>query len=436
MASIARALRHRNFRLFLAGQLFALIGYWMQSVAQGWLIYRVTESTTLLGLLGFASSLPVIVIAPLAGLWSDRWNRHRAMFVIQLLEMVQAALMAGLALSGLLEPWHVIALAMVLGVLVAIELPLRHAYLLELVGDRKDLPNAIAVTSLMANSGRLIGPALAGLAIAAFGEGFCFLMNALSFFAVIVSFVLIRVTPQPGHSLRPAVLDGLREGLVYAWRSLPIRLLLTLLVMMGLLAAPYASLMPALVRTVFGGDSDQMGYFVAASGVGGVAGTLFLAARANVRGLLRVIVASSFAAGGALALLAWSGTAWFALPLLGVIGFGLLVSSVSVNMILQTIVDDDKRGRVMSLYTASFLGMSPFGSLLAGLVADRVGIAATLTAGGLCCALAALHLHSRRHEIRAQVRPIYERLGIAGPGAKKQYTKNADAMEKDASSRG
>lgn len=413
MPSIARALRHRNFRLFLTGQFFALIGYWMQSVAQGWLLYRVTGSTTLLGLLGFASSLPVIVIAPLAGLWSDRWNRHRAMFVIQVLEMVQAILMAGLALSGLLEPWHVIALAMMLGVLVAIELPLRSTYLLELVGDRNDLPNAIAVTSLMANSGRLVGPALAGLTIAAFGEAFCFLLNALSFVAVIVSFVMIRVVAQPSTAEPSAVLRGLHEGLRYAWHALPIRLLLGLLMVMGLLAAPYQTLMPALVKSVFGGDSDQMGYFVAASGLGGVLGTLFLASRASVRGLLRIIAAAALAAGGALALLAWSRSVWFALPLLMVIGFGLLVTSVSVNMILQTIVDDDKRGRVMSLYTVAFLGMSPFGSLIAGAVADRIGIAFTLTAGGLCCAVAAVYLHSWREDIRAEVKPIYDRLGIA-----------------------
>lgn len=412
MASIARALRHRNFRLFLSGQLFALIGYWMQSVAQGWLLYRVTGSATLLGVLGFASSLPVIVIAPLAGLWSDRWNRHRAMFVIQILEMLQAALLAGLALAGLLEPWHVIALAMLLGVLVAIELPLRHAYLLELLGDRRDLPNAIAVTSLMANSGRLVGPTLAGLAIGWFSEAVCFLINALSFIAVIVSFMFIRVQPQPRAASHPPVLEGLREGLRYAWQAVPIRLLLMLLMLMGLLASPYASLMPALVRGVFDGDSDDMGYFMAASGAGGVLGTLYLAARPNVRGLLRVLAAASFAAGTALALLAWSGTPWLAMPLLAVIGFGMLVTSVAVNTILQTIVDDDKRGRIMSLYTAAFLGMAPFGSLIAGAVADRIGIAATLTAGGICCELAAVYTYTRRREMRAYIRPIYDRLGI------------------------
>jgi predicted MFS family arabinose efflux permease len=302
---------------------------------------------------------------------------------------------------------------MMLGLLVAVELPLRHAYLLELVGDRQDLPNAIAVTSLMANCGRLVGPTLAGLAIGWFSEAFCFLVNALSFVAVIVSFMFIRVTPQARASSHPPVIEGLREGLRYAWRCVPIRLLLMLLMLMGLLASPYASLMPALVRSVFQGDSGLMGYFMAASGAGGVIGTLYLAARPSVRGLLRVLAAASCAAGTALALLAWSHTVWLALPLLMLIGFGMLVTSVSVNMILQTIVEDDKRGRIMSLYTAAFLGMSPFGSLVAGAAADRIGIAATLTAGGVCCALAAAYTYSRRREMRAYMRPIYDRLGIA-----------------------
>lgn len=416
MARIARALRHRNFRLFMSGQLFALIGYWMQSVAQGWLIYRVTGSATLLGVLGFASSLPVIVIAPLAGLWSDRWNRHRAMFTVQVLEMIQASLLAGLALSGLLQPWHVIALAMLLGLLVAIELPLRHAYLLELVDDKQDLPNAIAVTSLMANCGRLVGPTLAGLAIGWFSEAFCFLVNALSFVAVIVTFMMIRVTPGVRAATHPPVLKGLQEGLAYAWNFLPIRLLLMLLMLMGLLAAPYGNLMPALVRTVFQGDATQLGYFMAASGLGGVLGTLYLAARPSVRGLLRVLSTASFAAGTALALLAWSPTVWLAAPLLVVIGFGMLVTSVSVNMILQTIVEDDKRGRIMSLYTTAFLGMAPFGSLAAGALADQIGIAATLTLGGVCCAIAASYIAWRRPQLRAHVEPIYARLGILQKG--------------------
>jgi MFS family permease len=350
-----RALRHRNFSLFLSGQGCALIGYWMQSIAQGWLLYRMTGSATMLGVLGFASSLPILLLSPLAGLWSDRWNLHRAMFVTQILEMLQAATLAALALAGIIAPWHIVTLAMVLGILVAIELPIRHAYLLELVGDRQDLPNAIALTSLMANSGRLVGPALAGLMIAWFNEAICFVLNTLSYAAVIMTFLMMRVTPSVRPASHPPLLRGLGEGFAYAWRSVPIRLLLGLLMMVGLLATPYITLMPALVREAFAGGADQMGFLVGAAGLGAVASTLYLASRSSVRGLVRLLVCASFAAGAALMLLALSKAVWIALPLLAVIGSGILITSVSVNMILQTIVDDDKRGRVMSFYTAAFL---------------------------------------------------------------------------------
>ena len=407
-----RALRHRNFSLFLAGQMCALIGYWMQNIAQSWLLYRMTGSATLLGVLGFASSLPILVLAPFAGLWADRCNLHRTMFATQILEMLQAVVLAALALAGVIAPWHIVTLAMLLGVLVAVELPVRHAYLLELLGSKEDLPNAVAVTSMMANTGRLIGPALAGVMIGWIGEAGCFALNALSFTAVIVTFLMIRVTPSVRPPSHPPLWRGLREGLAYAWRSLPIRLLLMLLALAALFATSYMTLMPVLVREVFGGGAEMMGFLIGAAGCGAVAGTLYLAARKNVRGLVRLMTYASFGAGVALMLLAWSKVVWIALPLLVVIGFGILVTSVSVNMILQTIVEDDKRGRVMSLYTAAFLGMTPFGSLAAGWLADLVGVAYTITLGGACCAAGALYLAYKRPQIREHIRPIYARLGI------------------------
>ena len=407
-----RALRHRNFRLFLTGQIFALIGYWIQMVAQSWLLYRLTGSATLLGVLAFASSVPILLLSPLAGLWSDRCNLHRTMFVTQLLELLQAATLAALALSGLIAPWHIVTLAMCLGILVAIELPIRHAYLLELVNGKEDLPNAIALTSLMANCGRLVGPAIAGILIGVLSEAHCFLINALTYIAVVISFLMIRVRPQPRAPVKTAVLAGLREGFVYAWNLLPIRALLLTLAVVAFLGTPYATLMPVIVREVFSGNAEDMGFLVGAGGLGAISGTLYLASRANTRGLIRLIIIASAAAGIALALFAHAPSTWYALPLLVVIGFGILVTSVSVNMILQTIVDDDKRGRVMSLYTAAFLGIAPFGSLAAGALADHIGPRATLTLGGLCCVAAALVLAQRRHAIRAQIQPIYEKLGI------------------------
>lgn len=408
-----RALRHRNFRLFLTGQIFALVGYWIQMVAQSWLLYRLTESATLLGLLAFASSLPILLLSPVAGWWADRCNLHRTMFATQILELLQAATLAGLALAGIIAPWHIITLAMFMGILVAVELPIRHAYLLELVDGKEDLPNAIALTSLMANSGRMVGPALAGVLIGIFSEAHCFLINALSYIAVVISFLMIRVRPQPREPSKQKLLAGLREGFAYSWNLLPIRALLLTLSVVALLAAPYSTLMPVVVREVFHGDSELMGFLMSASGGGAICGTLYLASRKNARGLIRLIIGAVLAAGTALTLFANAPSVWLALPLLSVVGFGILVTSVSVNTILQTIVDDDKRGRVMSLYTASFLGMMPFGALLAGAVADVAGPRLTLTLGGLSCVAAALFLARNRHRLREHIRPIYERLGVA-----------------------
>lgn len=409
-----RALRHRNFALFASGQAVALIGYWMQSIAQSWLLYRLTGSATLLGVLGFASSIPILVLAPFVGLMSDRWNLHRAMYTTQVLEMLQAVTLAALAIAGVIAPWHIVTLAMLMGVLVAVELPVRHAYLIELVDGKEDLPNAVAVTSLIANCGRLVGPALAG--IAAFSEAVCFAINALTFIAVLVSFAFIHVQATPRTAVNAPVIQGLKEGFAYAWRSVPIRLLLSVLAVVSLLATPYMTLMPVLVKEVFGGGANVMGFLVGASGLGAVCGTLYLASRPNVRGLVRVIAWAGGAAGTALVVLPWVGGIALALPLLAIVGFGILVTSVSTNMILQTIVEDDKRGRVMSLYTATFLGLSPFGAIAAGALTDRVGVAATLTLGGLCCFAAAAYLAARRGEIRDHVLPIYARLGLRPRG--------------------
>ena len=407
-----RALRHRNFRLFLAGQSFALIGYWIQMVAQSWLLYRLTESATLLGLLAFAGSLPILLLSPIAGWWSDRCNLHRAMFATQILELLQAATLAGLALAGIIAPWHIITLAMVMGILVAIELPIRHAYLLELVDGKQDLSNAIALTSLVGNSGRMVGPAIAGILIGVLSEAHCFLINALTYIAVVISFLMIRARPQPRVAVSKPVLAGLREGFSYAWSSLPIRALLLVLAVTAFVATPYVALMPVMVNEAFQGGADEMGYLMGASGLGAISGTLYLASRANARGLIRLIIIATFAAGSSLVLFANAPSTWHALPLLVVIGCGILMISVSVNMILQTIVDDDKRGRVMSLYTVAFLGISPFGALAAGALADLAGPRLTITLGGISCVLAALLLTRKRHEIRAGIRPIYEKLGI------------------------
>jgi MFS family permease len=407
-----RALRHRNFALFIAGQGWALIGYWIQQLAVSWLVYRLTGSAMLLGVLSFAANVPVLVLAPLVGLWSDRFNRHRMMIATQVLEMLQAIVLAALAFSGLIETWHIIALTMFLGVCVAVELPVRHAYLLELVGDKQDLPNAVAMTSLVANCGRLIGPSVAGVLIGWFSEATCFLINAITYIAVLISFAFIRVKPQPTAASHPPALHGFSEGLVYAWRTVPIRLLLTLLAVIALTAAPYGTLMPAIVHEAFGGDAQTLGFLVGAAGLGAVSGTLLLASRSDVRGLTRFIVAAAFMAGCALIALSWSRLLPLSIALMAVIGFCILLISVSTNMILQTIVDDDKRGRVMSLYTAAFLGVVPLGGLIAGALADRIGATRTVLIGGCVCVLATLYMARQLPLLHRHMQPIYARLGI------------------------
>ncbi len=409
-----RALRHRNFAMFVAGQGCGLIGYWVQQIAVGWLVYRLTGSATLLGVLGFAANVPLLVLAPLVGLWADRWNRHRTMIATQVLEMLQAIALTVLAFSGLIATWHIIALTLFLGICVAVELPVRHAYLLELVGDRQDLPNAVAMMSLVANCGRLIGPAIAGLLIVWFSEATCFLINTLSYVAVLVSFAFIHVQPQRAAATHAAGLHGLREGMVYAWRSIPIRLMLALLAVVAFTAAPYSTLMPAIVHEAYGGNAETLGFLIGAAGLGAVCGTLLLAARGNVRGLMRFIVAAALLAGGAMIALSLSRWLALSLALMVAIGFGILVISVSINMILQTIVDDDKRGRVMSLYTAAFMGVVPLGGLAAGMLADHIGATRTVLAGGIVCVLAALYMARQLPLLRQHLRQIYARLGIAG----------------------
>jgi len=407
-----RALRHPNFALFVSGQIFAISGYWVQQIALGWLVYRLTGSATLLGVLSFASNLPVLLLAPFAGLWSDRFNRHRMMLATQWLEMLQAVALTALAFSGAIEVWHIVVLTAFLGMCVAVELPVRHAYLLELIEDRADLPNAVATTSLVANCGRLVGPVAAGLLIARFSEATCFLINALSYVAVLVTFAVIRVKPVEHAGAHASMAKGLREGLLYAWRTIPIRLLLALLAAVALTAAPYGTLMPAIVHEAFGGNAETLGFLVGSAGFGAVTGTLVLSLRKNVRGLLPFIFGAALMAGAALIALSLSRLLPLSIMLMAVIGFGILVISVSVNMILQTIVDDDKRGRVMSLYTAAFLGITPFGALMAGTLADRIGAMNTVCIGGAACLVVVVLIMRRLPLLRHQIRPLYARHGI------------------------
>ena len=397
-----RALRHRDFRLFVLGQGAGILGYWIQQLAVHWLMYRLTGSALLLGATVFAAQIPVLLLGPIAGALADRVDRHRAFVAVQSLQLAQALAMTALAWLEIIAPWHVIALSMFLGVTIAVELPVRHAYLPELLGDRADLPNAVALTSLVASAGRLVGPSVAGVLIGLFSETSCFALNAASFAIVLATLAAIRRRPHRVAGVPRPMWKELREGALHAWRSKPIRALLVLLATVSFMATPYQPLMPAFVAQAYQGGPQMLGFLVAAAGLGALAGTFHLSTRASTVGLERLIERATVGAGCALVVFAL--TRWFPLSaaLMALTGFGILAVSVSVSMILQATVDDRMRGRVMSFYTAAFLGVAPLGGLVAGAVADRIGTAHTLLIGGAACALAGLAFaRSRRREASA-----------------------------------
>jgi MFS family permease len=406
-----RALRHRNFRLFTIGQAISLVGTWMQQVAVGWLVYRLTGSPFLLGLVGFVSQGPGFFLAPIAGVLADRYSKHRIVIAAQVVMMVQAFVLAALVLSGQVTIVWIVVLMGLLGAASGFDVPARQSFLIDMVGTREDLPNAIALNSSIFNAARLVGPAIAGIAIALVGEGWVILLNAASYVAVLASLLLMRVPPRvaPPHG---AVLGHMAEGFRYAFGFAPIRALLLMVATVSLLAVPYTVLLPVIARETLGGGPETLGFLMSAIGLGALAGALFLASRSTVRGLGRVIMVAALLFGCALIGVALSRVLWLSLLLLLLAGFGMMTQMASSNTVLQTIVDDDKRGRVMSIYTMSFVGMAPIGSLLAGLLAARAGTTATIALGGGACVLAALVFGRHLPVLRAQVRPIYERLGI------------------------
>jgi MFS family permease len=408
-----RALRHRNFRLFLGGQIVSLAGTWMQQLALSWLVYRLTRSPLLLGLVGFAGQIPSLLLAPVAGAWADRGNRRRIVIATQALAMVQALLLAALVLRGTVSIGHVMALSVLLGLVNGVDVPTRQAFLVEMVTGRDDLANAIALNSSVFNAARLVGPAVAGFMIALVGEGVVFLLNGLSYVAVIAALYAMKLGPRPGTVDAAQPLPRrLAEGFRYAFGFPPIRALLLLVGVVSLMGVPFTVLMPVFATDVLHGGPRTLGFLMAASGVGALIGALYLAGRATVRGLGPVILACVALFGISILAFALSRRQWLSMGALLAAGFGLMVHMGASNTILQTIVDDDKRGRVMSFYSMAFMGMVPFGSLLAGLLAGRIGAPRTVALGGVVCLLAAAVFALALPVLRAQVRPIYVRLGI------------------------
>lgn len=412
-AFMVRALRHRNYRLFFSGQSLSLIGTWMTRIATSWLVYRLTGSALLLGLVGFAGQIPSFLLAPVAGVLIDRWNRHRLLVATQILAMAQSAALAALALTGVINIWHVLFLSLFQGAINAFDMPARQAFVVEMVEKREDLGNAIALNSSMVNAARLLGPSIGGILITAVGEGWCFFWDAVSYLAVIASLLLMRITPRP----RPAqagsrVLAGLREGWAYVSGSPPIRSILLLLALVSLVGMPYTVLMPVFASKVLHGGPHTLGFLMAATGVGALSGAVFLANRRSVLGLGKILPLMAGVFGAGLIGFSLSRTLWLSIPLLFVTGLGFMVQMAASNTLLQTLVEDDKRGRVMSFYTMAFMGTAPFGSLLAGSLAARIGAPRTLLLGGVGCIAAAVWFATLLPRLRVLVRPIYVQMGI------------------------
>ncbi len=409
---IVRALRHRNYRLFFGGQGISLIGTWMTRVATGWLVYRLTGSAFLLGLVSFAGQIPILFLGPFAGVWVDRWNRHRVLVVTQALSMIESFALAALALAGIITVNEVILLNLFQGAVNSFDMPARQAFVIEMVEQPEDLGNAIALNSSLVNAARLIGPSVAGLIIAGVGEGYCFLIDGFSYMAVIASLLLMTVAPRQIEHAQQSVVSELREGWNYVTGFLPIWSILLLLACISLVGMPYTTLMPIFAGKVLHGGAHTLGFLMAAVGVGALCGAVTLAARPSVLGLGRLIPMT--AAGFGISLMAFSSSRllWLSLLLLVVTGFCFMQNLASSNTILQTIVENKKRGRVMSFYSMAFQGVAPFGSLIAGAVASRIGAPRTLTIGGAVCVCGAGLFALQLPNLRKLIRPIYAQIGI------------------------
>jgi MFS family permease len=415
---IFRALSHRNYRLFFAGQGISLIGTWVQLIAMSWLVYRLSNSAFLLGMTGFLGMIPTFVLAPFAGVLTDRWDRRRILLITQTLSMVQALVLATLDLTGAIRVWHLFILIPCLGIVNAFDAPARQTFVVELVEKREDLGNAIALNSFLFNGARLVGPSIGGILISILGEGMCFLLNGLSFFSVIVALLAMRIISENRASQGKQMWQVLKEGFNYTFGFAPIRFILFLLGLASLMGMPYTVLMPVFAKDILHGGPQTLGFLMAASGVGAVIAALYLASRKSVLGLGRIIAVASGVFGIGLIGFSLSHVLWLSLLLLVFVGFGMMVHIASSNTVLQTMVDDDKRGRVMSFFMMSMMGMTPFGSLLSGFLASKIGASSTLIIGGASCILGSFLFSKKLPLIREMIRPIYLKKGIIREGPK------------------
>jgi MFS family permease len=410
--ALLRSLSSKNYRLFFGGQSISLIGTWITRIATSWLVYRLTGSALLLGLVGFCGQIPTLLLAPFAGVLVDRSDRHRILVVTQVLSMLQSFSLAALALTGTITVGYILALQVCQGIINAFDTPARQSFVVEMVQDRSHLANAIALNSTMVNGSRIIGPSIGGVMIAAFGEGWCFLLDAISYIAVLASLMAMTVEHRERPVATSRAIDELRDGFRYVVGFPPISTALVLLALVATMGMPYSVLMPAIAATVLHGGPHTLGFLMTASGLGALVGALYLASRTSVVGLGRVMLLATLTFGASLTIFSFSKTVWHALLILPFVGAGMMVVMAATNTVIQTIVEERLRGRVMAFYTMAFLGTAPIGSLIAGVLADRIGPQRTVLLGGIACIVAALWFARRLPALRAIVRPIYVERGI------------------------
>jgi MFS family permease len=390
-----RALKNKNFKVFFLGQLVSLMGAWIQNIALGWLVYRLTDSAVWLGIIGFSGQIPALFLTPFAGVFADRINRRKVLIATQIIPMVMAFSMAALILTNSVLVWHIVAVALINGIVLAFDNPFRHSFLLEMIGDKELLQNAIALNSTLFNSARFIGPMIGGFLIAVVGEGYCFLINGITFTAVVISLLVIKVSPTNLNAERKSIISDLVEGAKYAFSFKPIRFLLILVATTGFFGMPFQVFLPVFARDILGGDSQLLGFLTGALGAGALTGAVYLASQKGMKQLPRMIFFAAIAFALGLMALSLSSNISLSLILLYFTGFGMIVQYASTNTLLQSIVDDSKRGRIMALYGMSFLGVTPVGSLLLGAISGEVGVQITLFASSIVC-LGAAVLFSRR----------------------------------------
>ncbi len=412
LARIFRALRYRNYRLFFIGQGISLIGTWMQQVAMSWLVYSLTNSPFMLGLVAFSGLICNFILAPFAGVLVDRLNRHRILIITQSLAMCQALVLAAVVLTGHAAVWNLVVLSATLGTINAFDMPTRQSFVVEMVDDRADLGNAIALNSSLFNSARLIGPTVAGVLVATIGEGLCFLVNGLSFIAVIACLLAMTITPRAAPVGQADFLAGLKEGFRYSFGFRPIRYIVLLLTYTSLVAMPYVVLLPVFARDVLKGDASTLGFLTAGIGTGALVGAIFMASRKNILGIGKVIIIAAFLFGAGLVLLSFTRVLWFTLLAMALTGFGMVSMMAACNTFLQTVADDDKRGRLMSFYVMAFMGLAPFGSLIYGALASTVGAPPTLLIGGMLCLAGAGVFAWKFTSVRGLVHAAYVKKGI------------------------